>query len=491
MPAKVLPPETLVQVRALGHADIVVGVPSFNNARTIPHVIPALEVGLRKYFPGSRAVIVNSDGGSTDGTPQAVLAAQVEEGHLLLLSHPLPPVHRLVTPYHGLPGKGSAFRTIFGVAQILGARACAVVDSDLRSITPEWIELLLRPLLHAGYDYVAPYYLRHKYDGTITNSIVYPLTRALYGQRVRQPIGGDFGFSGRLAAHYLRQDVWDTDVARYGIDIWMTTTALCGGFRVCQSFLGAKIHDAKDPASDLSAMLAQVVGSLFRLMEAHSDQWIPVRESREVPVFGFRYGVGLEPVAVNVERMIGRFRQGLAELGEIWGLALQPDTLAELRRLQPADPERFCVPDELWVKVIHDFAAAYHARAVHPDHLLRSLTPLYLARVASFVLETRDSLAEQVEEKIERLCSTYEHWKPYLVEHWGDHHDTYFGTDPRAGLAAPGRADHTTAAQPAGHAADPGGGLDPRPAGPMGRRPDERPAGELPAALGSLGGHRS
>ena len=92
-------------------------------------------------------------------------------------------------------------------------------------------------LLH-DFDYVAPLYLRHKFDGTITNSIVYPLTRALYGREVRQPIGGEFGFSGRLASHYLSRPVWDTDVARFGIDIWMTTTALADGFRVCQSFLG-------------------------------------------------------------------------------------------------------------------------------------------------------------------------------------------------------------------------------------------------------------
>jgi hypothetical protein len=62
---------------------------------------------------------------------------------------------------------------------LLGAKVCAVVDSDLRSIRPEWFDLLLRPVLDREFDYIAPYYKRHKYDGTITNSIVYPLTRAL------------------------------------------------------------------------------------------------------------------------------------------------------------------------------------------------------------------------------------------------------------------------------------------------------------------------
>jgi hypothetical protein len=137
-----------------------------------------------------------------------------------------------------------------------------MVDSDLRSITPEWVELLVKPVLEGSYDYAAPLYKRHKFDGTITNSIVYPMTRALYGKKVRQPIGGDFGFSGKLASFFLGKDVWETDVARFGIDIWMTTTAIANGFLVCQSYLGAKIHDPKDPGADLASMLYQVVSAL-------------------------------------------------------------------------------------------------------------------------------------------------------------------------------------------------------------------------------------
>src|SRR5258708_6980226 len=129
-------------------------------------------------------------------------------------------------PYHGIPGKGSAFRLIFQMATQRGAKACVVVDSDLRSITPEWIDHLLRPILYGDFDFVAPYYRRHKYDGTITNSIVYPLTRSLYGSRVRQPIGGEFGVSAMLIARYLDRHAWCTDVARYGIAICMTPTTL-------------------------------------------------------------------------------------------------------------------------------------------------------------------------------------------------------------------------------------------------------------------------
>ena len=138
-------------------------------------------------------------------------------------------------------------RALFEVARELKVKAMVMVDSDLRSIVPEWVELLAGPILKGGYDFVTPLYARYKYDGTITNNIAYPLTRALYGARIRQPIGGDFGVSGDLVQRYLELGTFDDLTARFGIDIWMTHSAINEGFAVCQARLGAKIHDAKDP----------------------------------------------------------------------------------------------------------------------------------------------------------------------------------------------------------------------------------------------------
>ena len=325
-----LPREAFDAVEKLQRADVVVGIPSYNNVKTIGHVVRAAQAGLEKYFPQLKAVIINSDGGSLDGTREAVLASRLDSAQLLFFNTPLFPVHRLSFPYHGIPGKGSAFRLIFRMASMLGARGCAVIDSDLRSITPEWIDLLLRPVLHAGFDFTAPFYHRHKYDGTITNSIVYPLTRALYGLRVRQPIGGDFGLSSRMLNRYLSRRDWQGNAARYGVDVWMTTIAIAEGFRVCQSFLGAKLHDPKDPGVDLSEMLCQVVGSVFTLMQEYESVWKRKTSSQDVDLFGFRYGVGLDPVEVNTDRMLGLFNRASRELREVWALALQPRTLEAL-----------------------------------------------------------------------------------------------------------------------------------------------------------------
>jgi glycosyltransferase involved in cell wall biosynthesis len=416
-----LPDETLRAVESLKAVDIVVGIPSYNNARTIGHVVSAASLGLAKYFGNYTSLIVNSDGGSTDNTREAVLSTRVEDSRLMLLSTPMAAVNRLSLPYHGIPGKGSSFRLIFQLAQRLGAKACAVVDSDLRSITPEWIDLLLAPVLSAGQDLVTPYYQRHKYDGTITNGIVYPLTRALYGLRVRQPIGGEFGLSARLIGRYLERDDWETDVARFGIDIWMTTIAIAEGFHVVQSFLGAKLHDAKDPGTDLSAMLKQVVGSVYSLMREYEPVWRGRSGSQETPIYGFKFDVGVEPIAVNVDRMIGSFRLGCDQLKELWQVALPADTLARIRaqgELSRTSPSKFHLDDELWARIVLDFAIAYSHSPLPASQLMSSFTPLYLGRVASFVLETEPLDARQVEEKIERLCQTFEELKPYLIERW-------------------------------------------------------------------------
>jgi glycosyltransferase involved in cell wall biosynthesis len=405
------------RIEKIKETDILIGIPSYNNARTIGHVVRAVEAGLSKYFSHYRAILVNSDGGSTDGTMDVVRQASIDHDSILI-DQKLERFHKIAIPYSGIPGKGSAFRTVFAIAKALNAKACAVVDSDLRSITPEWIELLIKPVLEEGYDYVAPYYHRHKYDGTITNTIVYPMTRALYGKRIRQPIGGDFGFSGKLAAFYLTKDVWETDVARFGIDIWMTTTAVANAFKVCQAFLGAKIHDAKDPGADLSAMLYQVVSSVFDLMEEYASVWKDTKKSESIPTFGFAYAVGLEPIHVNLDRMIEKFRLGVKELSVLYKSFLPKELLQLLSTIAEGPKEKFSLSDDAWVEIIYNFALACHHKTMREEHILKSLTPLYLGKVASFVIGTWESTAEEVEQRLEALCIAYERKKSYLKERW-------------------------------------------------------------------------
>ena len=374
-------------VRAIGSADLVVGIPSYNNAQSIAHVAKAVEDGLSEGFPGARAVLVSSDGGSRDGTGDAVRTAVRD----------LPVV---AGAYRGLPGKGSALRAVFECTAALGARAGAVVDSDLRSITPQWVRRLLGPVLEGTADYVTPLYARHKHDGTITNTIAYPLTRALYGVRVRQPIGGEFGFSGALARRFVAAGDWNGHIARFGIDIYMTTTALLSGARVVQAFLGAKIHDPKDPGSDLAPMFTEVVGTLFDLAGRNAARWREVTASRDAPVVGDVEPVEPEVVNASVEILRSKYAAGRADHGAVWELVLG-------RAPGELDPTE-------WARVVYAFLGASMRDAARRDDLVRALVPLYFGRVARFIEDAQALSTQEAERLVEQQAVAFEQEKGSL-----------------------------------------------------------------------------
>jgi hypothetical protein len=288
-----------------------------------------------------------------------------------------------------------------------------VVDSDLRSITPSWIDRLLSPVVRHGYEFVAPVYVRHRFDGTITNSIAYPVTTALYGTRLRQPIGGEFGVSGELAAEYASRNVWDTDVARFGIDIWMSTLAVVEGHRVCQAALGAKLHDPKDPGADLGPMFRQVVGSLFALAGKYHAGWARTKELVEPTTFGLRASFTADPVRISVDRLVEGFVDGRERHGSLWRDVVAPESFDALTR----SPEP-TIPPDLWIRVVYDFLVAYNARRASPEALLDALLPLYFARTATYVREAADLTDDEAEAAIDQVVDAAVSLKPYLVERW-------------------------------------------------------------------------
>jgi glucosylglycerate synthase len=452
VPPTVLTPAIRDEIARLGKADIMVGIPSFRNAATIGYVARAAQAGLVQYFPDLRPVLVNSDAGSPDGTQRVVIDTEPPDYiEQILLVRPTNRLDRVSLTYpeiEGTGGKGAALRTIFEMAAALDVEALVVVDSDLRSIVPEWIELLAGPILKGGYDFVAPLYSRYKFDGTITNTVTYPLTRALYGHRIRQPIGGDFGVSGDLVRHYLELDDWTDDISKFGIDIWMTTSALAGGFAVCQTRLGAKIHDPKDPGADLGPMFRQVVGTILRLATTYADKWLSIRGSHDVPAYGFERIIDPPPLDVNSIRLLSEFNSGSLTMASTWESMIAPDNLEIVLELageagRLADHARtklgiggdvsstrattqemadalaaFHFPDDVWARVIYDLVVTARDKPADVERCVAALVPIYFGRVGSFVIENRSITTEQAEDRVERQAREFELLKPYLVERW-------------------------------------------------------------------------
>lgn len=410
-------------VATIEKIEVLVGIPTFNNAETAGTVVNAVKAGIGKVCPYASVLLVNADAGSQDGTQETIKQTIGPDIPIACVQHlegglfPAP-ISLQSLSESGVPGREQAFRTFFTIAEALQAKACVVVDANLRSMTSGWMEVLLQPILEKGVDYVAPLYRRGRYEGTLTNCIMYPLSRALYGKQIRYQSGGGYGFSGKLASLYLTKNVWEGPDAWHGIDSWLTTVAVAEGYEVSQGFLGTKIQDTRLTGIELSMVLAQAVGALFHLMETYQDVWEGRSGSIPVSQFGVPYEPGPVGGAVNVERMVRGFQQGLRDLLPIWQIILAPETLDGILALGLLEAEEFRFPEALWVQTIYDFALAYHEKSLHREHLLKSLTPLYLGQTASLVLGTREGPPEEVERAIETLCKTFESMKPYLTQRW-------------------------------------------------------------------------
>jgi len=400
---------------SVGEVDLLVGVPSHNNAKTIGPIIRNVQLGLLQHFPRQRVVIVNADGGSRDGTREALT-----EGSL---SGPLSPqgllslrtVHEVSTRYAGSPSSGSALRTIFAASDLLRAKACATISASTENLTPAWVESLLRPAYKENFDLVAPTYLRHKFDGLLMRMLVYPMVRALYGQGIREPHAQELGFSGRLASHCLAQDIWDHQTSSG--EISMTITAITAGFRCCQAFLGPKLRSTGGSDEVVQALL-HTLRPLFGSLESNEASWMSRVGSAPVPTFGPDHDLTLEPLRINRKHLLQMFQNGVSELGPILSAILTAASLAGVSHLASLPEREFRFPDDLWVRAMYDFAASFHHTVMDRDHIIQALTPLYRGKIYSFLVEHHRSSSSEIEEATERLCLEFERQKGYLIERW-------------------------------------------------------------------------
>ena len=142
--------EACTYLEKIEKADILVGIPSYNNVLTASYVISQVIRGLETYFPDMRSVLFVSDGNSVDGTLTSLKTVELPCKMGSSCN-----VNLIPAMYVGISGKGSALKAVFEASHLLGTKAVALVDSDLRSITPEWMKLLISPVL-AGTGLVLP-----------------------------------------------------------------------------------------------------------------------------------------------------------------------------------------------------------------------------------------------------------------------------------------------------------------------------------------------
>src|SRR5437667_181971 len=248
-------------VQRLGSRPIVLALLTYNNAATVPGIAQTGYRGLSRAFPDVPLAIVNADSGSSDGTTERLVAL----GLPVTLGRHESPLHELTAvPFHGVPGRGLALQLALQTTRRLGARAIVLLEADVTSVTEDWLDRLARPVWEDNADLVLPAYARHRYDGTITNLLLAPLVRALYGRRLRQPLAGALAMSGRLVEHLLLHPGWRW-AGRDLADLWIIGTTIADGFAVWEAWLGPRRVESRTRTTDLPPMLAQTLGGVVAL----------------------------------------------------------------------------------------------------------------------------------------------------------------------------------------------------------------------------------
>lgn len=386
--------------------DIVVGIPSHRNGRTIGEVVRNALRGLEQ-FADQRILLMNADGGSSDGTTHHVSDARVS-----------PNITKLVTLYEGPRGKGSAIRAILEAAELTSARACLVLEARVPGITPDWVPSLLGPVLSGEKEIALAWYQRNAYDRALSANLVYPVMRVLLGGDVREPLAGEVAISGRLAVDLLAKDVWETDVARFGINAWLATLVATEDLRACQVDVGYRGESGGEPGALADLRFVHTVGTLFRHVAIHRRRW-----QQEVPVTPVEFWGARSTEREIVCRdclplLLDTFRQATVECDELWRQALSQDTLAEVVALASQPDAEFDFPIPLWTRVVYEFALSYNKGEGDPDKVGEAMLPLFYGRAAAYMRALRGASGAAVEACTDEIVRSFASARPAFVRQW-------------------------------------------------------------------------
>lgn len=390
-------------------ADVAVGIATCRDGTSLSRSLEQVDRDLSAHYPGRSMVMICCNSRSDEATRQAFMATRTRSPKIYL------------TTGNGDTGRASDLLLLLEKAVELTPEAVVALNAERLTSTHHLIRNLCEPLFQS-YHFVVPLYVHRKYAGPFTSNVAYPLIRALYGRRVRQPLGEELGFSGRMVR------IWHEAGRRwpggFGTRIWMTTTAMQRKVAVMQSFMGSpKEEGFAEFSESVEDELRGILQTIFELMCRHEEFWKQVKWSKPTAVFGV--GSGFEDTAPQVhldtEWLRAKVSQRLTKYRELCRTILDPENFESLDRLLTEWREDTCFSAELWAKIVYDAAVAFKRSQEYREDLLNALLILYYAKTLWFVMETRAMSAQEVEGYIENQCVVFEQIKPYLLCRWLRH----------------------------------------------------------------------
>lgn len=319
-----------------------------------------------------------------------------------------------------LPGAQTAatYDAALKAAAGCDAATCLLLGPDIHNLTPQGIASLVQPVMKGVADLAMPLYSLSPLEGLLNLAVLYPLTRSLFGGGVCYPLGFDVALSRplqqRVAAVAGRAGL------AAGALLWPAIECAAAGMKTTQAVLGSRRIPHVD-GTDLASVLASVLGSLFGEAESKAALWQRVRPGQAAQSAGM-IAVPHDGVVVpDTAGMVESFRLGAANLQEVWGLVLTPNTLLALRKISRETSADFRIPDAVWARIVYDFVLAYRLRGLARSHLLGAFVPLYLGWVGGWVgglAGASVASADLIERRINAVAAAFESEKSYLVSRW-------------------------------------------------------------------------
>jgi glycosyltransferase involved in cell wall biosynthesis len=404
-----LPKDLLQQCERLKPLDIIIGVLCKDVEPTVLNVLNVVNEGLHQFFPDYRKAIVISEGESFDQTEKTVELFQ-----------PYNTVEKISTKDLLKGGKGAGILTIFEIAHATDAKCIALLDGDLLSIKPVWIQTILNPIIYGRADLTVPYYIRDKYDAVITNNFVYPVTRTLYGVDIRQPIAGEFALSQHLYEKLLKHPLFPLD---FGIDIFIVTVAAAEKMKIKEGLYSLKIHESTmhylEPEKLLVPMFKKVTRTMFELAMYYENVWQhrpPVTEPVSIHVSFSKKPI---PVKIDIEKLNLSFIDEYIALRSTMRKFLPEMFIARLDYITQGHGS---LDNELWAEIVYQYMIAYKRLRtdVQRKLLFDTLKVLWIGRFISYAIETQKMSINQAEEVIQRQAEAFEQKFAYFKKRYAE-----------------------------------------------------------------------
>ncbi|HEY2468999.1 MAG TPA: hypothetical protein VGI45_14335 [Terracidiphilus sp.] len=311
------------------------------------------------------------------------------------------------------PIAASDFINAFNAAKENEARTVLILGPGADSLSTTALRDMANAVSDSQYDLAIPHYSLPPNAGLANSAILYPLTRALFGSRVRFPLAIDMAFSVRMAERLATAGQRFMNQSQSDAILWPVNEAAVIGLGVEEIDVGTRaLPQPAEP--NINAILSLVTGSLFADIEAKAAFW--QRPRRIAPERNlFSSGPGIEG-DVDIVPMVDAFRLAFTNLQEIWSLVLAPNSLLGLKRLSAVEPASFRMPENLWARIVFDFLVAYRLRTLNRGHLLGAIIPLYLAWVAGHINVVKSGISSEAH--VEAVVSAFESDKQYIVSRW-------------------------------------------------------------------------